>query len=103
MVSQLKYEWRVLFSKGEQRKFLDLVVFKLNCISVRGIIQFGFEVPYSTLKNYYTERRLIPRSFFENLCHVAKIDPSSLKIEYINSNWGQVKGGMTSKRKVLYG
>ncbi len=86
-------EQRVLFHKGKQRKFLDLVIDKLNCISLRGMLQFGFDVPYSSLKNYYTERRLIPKSFFENLCYLAKIDVKTLKIKYVNGNWGQVKGG----------
>lgn len=96
MVSELK-ESRVLFSRGEQRKFLNLVVTKLNCISLRGILQFGFDIPYSTLKNYYIERRLLPVSFFENLCHLAKIDASHLKIKYVNGNWGQIKGGKKGK------
>ena len=92
MVSQLK-ESRVLFSKGMQRKFLELVIERLQCISLRGILQFGFDMPYSTLKNYYSERRLLPLSFFHELCHLAKIDAKSLKIQYVNSNWGQVLGG----------
>jgi len=87
-----------MFHKGEQRKFLDLVVVRLNCISIRGILQFGFDIPYSTLKNYYVERRLIPLSFFQSLCHLAKIDSTKLNIKYIESNWGQVKGGKKSRR-----
>ena len=86
-------EDRVLFHKGKQREFFDLVVDKLKCISLRGILQFGFDIPYSTLKNYYSERRLIPRNFFENLCYLAKIDIKGLKVKYVNGNWGQVKGG----------
>lgn len=92
-------EQRVLFRKGQERKFLDLVVSKLNCISIRGILQFGFEVNYSSLKNYYTERRLLPRGFFESLCHLAKVDSSKLKVRFISGNWGQVKGG---RRKKIY-
>jgi len=97
MVSQLK-EARVKFHKGEQRKFLDLVIERLNCISLRGILQFGFDIPYSTLKNYYIERRLLPIGFFESLCYLANIDLGSLNIKNIDSNWGQVKGGKKSKR-----
>jgi hypothetical protein len=97
MVSQLKEE-RVLFKQGEQRKFFDLVVKRLNCLSVRGILQFGFDISYSTLKNYYTERRLISRGFFESLCHIAKIDILTLDFGFINGNWGQVKGGKIGKR-----
>ena len=66
MVSQLKEE-RVLFHKGEQRKFLDLAVERLNCMSLRGILQFGFEIKYSSLKSYYIERRLMAKGFFESL------------------------------------
>jgi hypothetical protein len=91
-------EQRVLFHRGEQRKFLNLVVERLNCISLRGILQFGFDMPYSTLKNYYVERRLISRSFFESLCHMAKIDASKLSVNYVNGNFGQIKGGKRSRR-----
>jgi hypothetical protein len=86
-------EQRILFKKGKQREFLDLVVKRLNCISVRGILQFGFDTRYDCLKNYYCERRLISRSFFENLCYVAKIDKNKLKFKIIDGNFGQVKGG----------
>ncbi len=90
---------RVKFKKGEQRKFLNLVVFRLNCISLRGILQFGFNIKYSSLKNYHLERRLLPRDFFENLCYLAKINIDSLNVEYVNENWGQIKGGKKSKRQ----
>jgi len=86
------------FKKGGQREFLDLVVSRLNCLSVRGILQFGFEVKYSSLKNYYTERRLLPTGLFENLVHIAKIDRKKLKFEIIDGNWGQVLGGKKGKR-----
>ena len=91
-------EYRVLFRKGKQREFLDLVVNRLNCVSVRGILQYGFDINYSTLKNYYTERRLLPKSFFESLCHIAKLDKNKFNVQVINGNWGQVKGGKISKR-----
>ncbi len=86
-------EQRVLFRKGEQRRFLELVISKLNCISLRGILQFGFNVNYNSLKNYYSERRLMPAGFFSDLCHLAKIDIKKLNINYVESNWGQKKGG----------
>jgi hypothetical protein len=86
-------EQRVLFRKEMQRKFFDLVIEKLNCISLRGILQFGINCSHASLKNYYTERRLIPKNLFENLVHLAKIDVSSLNVKYINPYWGQIKGG----------
>jgi len=89
---------RVLFKKQEQRKFLKLAIEKLNCISLRGLLQFGFDVKYSSLKNYYTERRLMPKDFFDNLCYLAKIDVNKLDIKYLKDNWGQIKGGRRSKK-----
>jgi hypothetical protein len=96
---KMQKEDRVLFKKGEQRKFLNLAVERLNCVSVRGILQFGFNIKYNSLKNYYTERRLLPKTFFENLCHIAKIDSNSLNVKYINGNWGKVKGGKAEKKR----
>lgn len=86
-------EQRVLFYKGEQRKFLDLAVKKLNCISLKGILQFGFGINYNSLKNYYSERRLLPKNLFLDLCYIAKIDINELKVKYVSGSWGQVKGG----------
>lgn len=91
-------EERINFKKGKQREFLDLIVRRLNCVSVRGILQFGFDVSYDSLKNYYLERRLLPKSFFDGLCHVAKIDMEKLKFKVVNGNWGQRLGGSRSKR-----
>ena len=99
MVSELFMD-RVLFKKGMQRKFLDLVVARLGCISLRGILQFGFDVKYSSLKNYYVERRLMDAEFFEDLCRLAKIDVRELDVEFVRGNWGQVKGGKIGKRRI---
>ena len=90
---------RIKFKKGKQRKFLDLAVEKLNSPSVRGILQFGFEVPYSTLKNYYNESRLLSEDLFEDICEIALIDKGKLEFEMVDENWGRIKGGKISKRK----
>jgi len=89
---------RVLFKKGEQRNFLNLVITKLNCISLRGVLQFGFNISYDRLKNYYTERRSLPRSLFNDLCYLCKINPDKLNVKYLDDNWGKIKGGNKSKR-----
>ena len=89
---------RVLFKKEGQRRFLKLVVKKLNCVSVRGILQFGFDISYDSLKNYYFERRLLPKDFFDDLCYITKINPNKLQIRYLEDNWGKIKGGKKSKR-----
>jgi len=90
---------RIRFKRGRQRRFLDLVVGRLSSPSVRGILQFGFDVPYSTLKNYYNESRLLPSELFDDFCEVARIDKKGLRFELVDENWGKVKGGMLGKRK----
>ena len=90
---------RIRFRKGEQRKFLDLVIEKLNSPSLRGILQFGFDVLYSTLKNYYNESRLLPEELFSDLCEIARIEKSELNFEVVLGSWGQIKGGKVGKRK----
>jgi hypothetical protein len=89
---------RVQFlKKGRQGAFLDFVATKLNVSSIRGILQFGFNVPYSTLKNYHNESRLLPESLFLDMCKVAKIDRSKLRFKLIEENWGKIKGGKRGK------
>ena len=90
---------RIKFKKGGQRRFLDLVVLKLRVSSLRGILQFGFDVPYSTLKNYYSEVRLLPGGLFEDMCEVAGIDKGDFDFEVVDEGWGQVLGGRIGKRK----
>jgi len=92
-------EQRIKFHRGEQKKFLNQVIINLNCVSLRGVLQFGFNIPYSTIKNYYLERRLMPKNLFKNLCHIAKINSNKLNIKFIEGNWGQIKGGKIRKRK----
>ncbi len=89
---------RIKFKKGKQRKFLDLAVEKLNSPSVRGILQFGFDIPYSTLKNYYNESRLMPKNLFEDICDVALIGKNKFEVEEVSENWGKVKGGQISRK-----
>lgn len=93
------FDMRVRFKRGRQKKFLDLVIEKLDSPSLRGILQFGFGVPYSTLKNYYNESRLLPKYLFEDFCEIARIDKRDLNFEEVGENWGKVKGGKIGKRK----
>ncbi|MCK4997733.1 hypothetical protein KAS08_05510 [Candidatus Pacearchaeota archaeon] len=90
---------RIKFKKGEQREFLDLVMENINAPSIRGILQFGVDVPYSTLKNYYNESRAMPKDLFEDLCEIALVGKNKFEIEEVSENWGRVKGGHVSKRK----
>lgn len=90
---------RIKFKSRGQRKFLDLVTLRLKAPSIRGILQFGFNVPYSTLKNYYNESRLLPEELFDDLCEVSGIDKGELSFEVVDENWGKIIGGKVGKRK----
>jgi len=91
---------RIKFPKGQQRNFLKRVLIKLNCPSLRALNQFGFEVNYSTLKNYFNEDRTLPEEFFKNLCYLAKVDEKKLSIKILDESWGQSKGGRSLKQKI---
>jgi hypothetical protein len=84
---------RIKFKKGMQKKFLDLFIQKSGCISLRGILQFDPYVSYDCLKNYYSERRLLPQELFYDLCRLIKAEPESFDVEVLDDNWGKVKGG----------
>jgi hypothetical protein len=84
---------RVRFNKGEQRRFLDLVLEKSNCPSLRSLISRGFDVNYSTLKSYYNENRTLPEEFFNQLCVFSDLKREEFEFEVLNENWGKIKGG----------
>lgn len=100
MVPQLIMK-RIQFQKGQQRKFLQEVLEKTNCPNLMAFPQFGLDIPYSTLKNYYSEKRNLPENLFIELCKLAKIDYTKLKIKTLEKNWGQIKGGKISTQKSL--
>ena len=89
---------RIRFLKsGGQRAFLDLVIGKLRATSLRGLLQFGFDVRYSTLKNYYVGVRLMPKGLVLDFCEVAGIGFEGLGVEEVGENWGRVLGGRVGK------
>tara|TARA_Y100000310_G_C20663035_1_gene805849 strand:+ start:2008 stop:2301 length:294 start_codon:yes stop_codon:yes gene_type:complete len=90
---------RVIFKKGKQRKFLKKCIENLNLTSLRGLLQLGLDTNYNNLKNFHTERRALPRQRFEDLVYLAKIDINKININYKDQNWGQIKGGKTSKKQ----
>ena len=81
-----------------QKKFLNQTLKNLNCPSIKELKNRGIETSYSTLKNYFSEHRLLPESFFNDLCEISKIDGKKLKVKLFGDNWGRVKGGKISKR-----
>lgn len=91
-------ERKIKFQKNKQKEFLNKVIQNLNSPSLRNLLNFIPNTTYSSLKNYYTERRLIPEQLFIDLLHLAKIPKQSLTIIYLDKNWGKIKGGKKSKR-----
>jgi hypothetical protein len=89
---------RIYFHKNNQRLFLDLVMKNLDCPALINLPQYGLKVSYSSLKNYYSFRRLLPEKLFLDLCFLAKINKNELTFEIKKENWGQVIGGKKSKR-----
>jgi hypothetical protein len=84
---------RIVFPKGEQRKFLNKVLFLSSCPSLRGLIFRGFDIPYSTLKSYYVENRTLPESLFWDLCAFSGLNEKEINFSGLNDSWGQSKGG----------
>ncbi|MEK6757898.1 MAG: hypothetical protein AABX88_02105 [Nanoarchaeota archaeon] len=93
IVVRIKFE-----EKGQQRSFIEQVLKNINCISLRELINRGFDIPYSTLKNYYSEQRLLPEVFFNDLCYIGKIKKDFFKVELLDENWGKIKGGKKGKK-----
>lgn len=88
---------RVKFKQGEQRNFLNKVILESGAPSLRSLNQFGFDVPYSTWKNYFNESRTLPEELFKDLCQLIKVDFSSFDVEFLEDNYGQVLGGKVNK------
>jgi len=89
---------RIKFKKGKQREFLKKVLESVSCPSLRAFEQFGFDVPYSTLKNYYSEGRCLDEDFFNQLIEFSKLNKKNFEYEVFENNWGQSLGGKVSKR-----
>ncbi len=90
---------RVKFSKGKQKEFLKKVLEKTNCPSLKELINRGIEANYSTLKNYFSEERLISEELFKELITFSGLNEEDFNVELVEGNWGQVKGGKIGKRK----
>lgn len=90
---------RVKFKKGKQREFLKKILKNLNCPSLHSLNQFGFNIPYSTLKNYFSEDRTLPKEFFTDLCYLAKLDENKFEVKFLEEHFGQILGGKNKYHK----
>jgi len=89
---------RIKFEKGKQREFFKKVLEKINCPSLRELINRGISVNYSTLKNYFNEDRIISEELFNELIELGGLNKKDFNFEIINENWGQIKGGKSKRR-----
>ena len=89
---------RLKFSKGKQKEFLKKVMEKINCPSLKELENRLVGVFYSSLKNYFSERRTLSQELFEDLCELANLDENNFSFEILDENWGQSKGGKISRK-----
>ena len=89
---------RVVLDKGKQRQFFNEVLARSGCPSLHELINRGINVNYQTLKNYYSERRLLPENLFELLCQISGMKRNDVKHELVGNGWGQSKGGKISRK-----
>lgn len=90
---------RIRFFKGNQREFFKKILEKTNCPSLRELINRGIDFNYSTLKNYFSEERLMSEELFNELIIFSGLNEKDFEFELIEENWGQIKGGKISRRK----
>ena len=89
---------RIKFEKGKQRKFIQDVLKSIGGPSLYELINRGVNISYSSLKNYYSERRLLPEELFDILCGLSRLNKDNISFKKIPENWGQSKGGFISKK-----
>ena len=73
----------------------------MDCPSLRALNQFGFEIPYSTLKNYFGESRTLPEKFFNDLCYLSKLNKNNLNFDNFHPQWGKLSDIFTPYRVIL--
>lgn len=89
---------RIKFPHDQQREFMKKVISRINCPSLRELINRGIEVNYSTLKNYYSEERCLSEELFNELIDISGLNRNEFDFEIIDEHWGQVNGGKKSRK-----
>jgi len=88
---------RIKFEKLKQRKFLDLVMQNSNCPSLAELSR-RLSVNYQSLKNYFSERRILSEEIFSDLCLIGNLQKENFQFKEINEHWGQMKGGKIGRK-----
>lgn len=93
---------RITLEKDKQKELIELVKAKLN-LSWNKLAK-KLKVGESYLVNdLRKERRTLSENIYKRLCELGNINFDKNIIRYLNSNWGQIKGGKSVKiRKNLF-
>jgi hypothetical protein len=89
---------RIKFNKGKQREFLKKVMENTNCPTIKELENRLAGITYSSLKNYFSERRCLSEDLLLDFCKLANLDKNNFSYEKLDENWGQLKGGKKSRR-----
>jgi hypothetical protein len=81
---------RIRLQKGVQRQIILDLSEKEGSIKKLAV---KIKIPYSTLKNYVLEDRMLPESLFEKLIKMTKNPTEKINVSYLDYNWGQIIGG----------
>lgn len=89
---------RIKFFEGKQKEFISEVLKNSGCPTLKELINRGLDINYSTLKNYYNEKRLMPQRIFQLFLKMGKINREEIKFKELPDSWGQIKGGKRCKK-----
>ncbi len=92
---------RVVFEKGEQRKFIESVCGELSLKAF--VREYGtkLDLSDSAFKKYNSEKLTLPQPLFTKLCKTGKVNPKKLKVKVFDDNWGAAKGGKNGIKSLM--
>lgn len=90
---------RIKFGLGKQKEFLKEVLITLDCPTLKELSD-RFDLNYSTMKNYFSEKRLLPEEVFSDLCFVSKLNKERFSFQILKGNFGQIFGGKKSRKSL---
>ncbi|MFH1365606.1 MAG: LAGLIDADG family homing endonuclease [archaeon] len=83
-------ERRIQLKSGEQRRLLISLSKKFGSLKK---VAKKLDIPYSTLKNYNSESRLLPERLFDKILTLLPIQRESIDFTYLDATWGASLGG----------
>jgi hypothetical protein len=90
---------RIQFAKGKQRTYLQQIQKELQTPTLKELLNYGISTNYSTLKNYYTEKRTLPETLYKELQELTK-NRIITEHQYKKQHWGQEKGGKKTRKNL---